>query len=116
MNSFLNAGQIGMIIMDVKESCQKLAGWIFLQIDRHANPLKYETPEERIERYRREDKEHELRLAQMNQKHNVIVREEKFQNTIEAYQDKYPNSEFNAWNGDCDGFSKRRGKGRKPWL
>ena len=85
-----------------KNLVRNLLGGFFF----NANPLKYETSEERIERYRREDKEHELKLAQMNQNHNVIVREEKFQNTIEAYQDKYPNSEFNRWNDDGDGFSQ----------
>jgi hypothetical protein len=113
--------------MTFKDNCKKLARWILVQIDRIINPLKYETKTERIERQRREDREHEIRLAQLNREtHHYEHRSDDRDhqegiNNINARLGeevgfKGPYSEFDSWSGSGNGYSKlfRKGKGRKP--
>lgn len=94
--------------MALKENLKKIAHWFLIQIDRSIHPLKYETKAERIERHRREDREHEIRMAQLNREQHQYVYYDDRRDRQEQFDD------IEARLQEEIGFGPRKGKGRKP--
>ncbi|WAC05964.1 MAG: hypothetical protein OS112_04850 [Methanoregula sp.] len=112
------------LILKIIEISIKIARWSLIQIDRAINPRKYETEADRIERHRREDREHEIRMAKLNREthhfeHQVFdgpCNEEGYNNTDRPLRNDmgFNRREFDHWIGNFDDSNRpfKQKKGR----